>query len=58
MPALLFDLYPVMFAMGEAAPAPVPVPNPYPRQGGKKRPVEHYYQRVHPGRPEATLRKA
>ncbi|CAN0476187.1 unnamed protein product, partial [Laminaria digitata] len=29
MPAVVFDLFPVVFLIGEAAPASVPVPNPY-----------------------------
>ncbi|CAN0384503.1 unnamed protein product, partial [Laminaria digitata] len=29
MPAVVFDLFPVVFLIGEAAPASIPVPNPY-----------------------------
>ena len=29
MPAVIFDMFPVAFLLGEAAPAPAPVPNPY-----------------------------
>lgn len=37
IPALIMYMYPLMFAIGQAAPAPVPMPNPYNSRGGINR---------------------
>ena len=39
IPALVVYLYPVVFAISQAAPTPAPVPNPYNAQGGIARPA-------------------